>query len=408
MKRNPRKQTKRGADLLAQSIEDNGIADVLLVAADGGYIHGHHRAEAIVERFGTDVPVQEIEIDGKTLIVLKHTGIATNESPEARRMAMALNRTGESNEYDPLVLAEYEPAILADYFFPQELLEYLPAPELVDPPAQINKADELQKKWQVVTGDIFEAVGPSGLVHRVMCGDATQDLDKLLAGAKPDLLHTDPPYGVEVVNPARLSNGSGTYGTTVSVNRKSSTGFDAQRTHGKVGGGKIIQSNIYPIIEGDDRPFEPEFLLDLAPVVVLWGGNYCADKLPPSSGWLVWDKRENTYRNDFADCELAWTNQNKAARIFYHLWNGLHKGSQHGQARYHPTEKPVALFAEIGKMLAPGGLWLDLYLGSGAQAVAAEQCGAAFFGMDIAAPYVAVTLERLETLGCKIKKVTQP
>jgi 16S rRNA G966 N2-methylase RsmD len=302
-------------------------------------------------------------------------------------MAMALNRTGESNEYDPLVLKDYEPAILADYFFPQELLEYLPAPELVDPPAQVNRADELQKKWQVVTGDIFEAVGPSGKTHRIMCGDATQDLDKLLAGAKPNMLHTDPPYGVEVVKNKRGDKGSGV---------------------GQVGEGFLVSSNVYPVIEGDNKPFEPEFLLDLAPIIVLWGGNYYADKLPPSSGWIVWDKRENLARNDFADCELAWSNQDKPARIFYHLWNGLHKGSQHGQARYHPTEKPVALFAEIGKMLAPGGLWLDLYLGSGAQAVAAEQCGATFFGMDIAAPYVAVTLERLETLGCKIQKVTQP
>ena len=52
---------------------------------------------------------------------------------------------------------------------------------------------------------------------------------------------------------------------------------------------------------------------------VFFGGNYF--NLPPSSCWLVWDKENGA--NDFADCELAWTNLPKAVRRIKWRWNGM-------------------------------------------------------------------------------------
>ena len=39
--------------------------------------------------------------------------------------------------------------------------------------------------------------------HRLLCGNAQvkADVDKLLDGVKVDLLLTDPPYGIDIVNP---------------------------------------------------------------------------------------------------------------------------------------------------------------------------------------------------------------
>jgi site-specific DNA-methyltransferase (adenine-specific) len=74
-----------------------------------------------------------------------------------------------------------------------------------------------------------------------------------------------------------------------------------------------------------------------AKVEIIWGGNYYAASLPNSSCWIVWDKK-----NSGNDCELAWTNQ-KTARKFEHMWNGMVKASEHGQKRVHPTQKPIAL-----------------------------------------------------------------
>lgn len=288
-----------------------------------------------------------------------------------------------------------------------------------DPGAAIDRAEELQKQYGVERGQVW-LLGR----HRVMCGSSydSEHITRLLDGKKPDMLHTDPPYGINIVKPrnglgSADSGGAKVFGSTGETHRKGVSAV-AERNSGKVGGGRgdeaslharpnvgrgdpanIIQSNLYPVIEGDDTPFEPAQFLDFALVVIMWGANYYADKLPPQACWIVWDKRENITRNNFADCELAWTNQGSPARIFYHLWNGLHKGSQNGERRTHPTEKPVALFEEIGKLYADKGLWVDLFAGTGAQIVAAERSGATCYAMEYEPMYVATILDRLAKMG---------
>lgn len=311
-----------------------------------------------------------------------------------------------------------------------------------DPGAQLDRATELREQWGVERGMIWQ-IGR----HRLMCGDSysEQDRARLLNGEKAAMLHTDPPYGINIVKPKngsdRLAYGeSKPFGSSNGekrlppgkARRDGSTGR-TDRTRAAFSGARdtepvsraatpnstwidggprgavrgpsrtaiVIQSNTYPVIEGDDRPFDPAAFLNVAPITILWGANYFADKLPISACWICWDKREGITRNDFADCEMAWCNLNKPARVFHHLWNGLHKGSQHGERRTHPTEKPVALFAEIGKFFCPEGVWMDLFSGSGAQLVAAEQVGEAVkgYGMEIEPLYVATTLQRLKDMG---------
>lgn len=298
-----------------------------------------------------------------------------------------------------------------------------------DPGAALDRAESLREKYNVRHGQVWQ-LGR----HRVMCGDAysAEDRKTILGDSSPDMLHIDPPYGINIVQPrngatAAAIGGSKPFGGTSGTERKSGAAFrsaHAERVHvqhgkpskrqlaqsneylvirgdtremptGTVGGNKIIQSNLYPVIEGDDRPFDPAQFLSLAPIVIMWGANYFADRLPASSCWIVWDKREDITRNTFADCELAWCNLSKPARLFHHLWNGLHKGSQHGERRTHPTEKPVALFEEIGKMFCSGGVWLDVFAGTGAQVIAAERLpDVRCFAIEIEPIYVATILER--------------
>lgn len=126
--------------------------------------------------------------------------------------------------------------------------------------------------------------------------------------------------------------------------------------------------------------------------VVLFGGNYF--DLPPSKCWLVWDKLNGD--TDFADCELAWTNLDKAVRRIAYRWNGYlrENGEERGQ---HPTQKPVGVMLwAIGHALPEGhGLVVDPFCGSGTTGVAALRLGHRFIGIERDAAYAAVARERL-------------
>ena len=122
---------------------------------------------------------------------------------------------------------------------------------------------------------------------------------------------------------------------------------------------------------------------------VIWGGNYF--QLPPSKGFIVWDKRCNDeMRNDFADCELAWMSEGLGvARVFRYVWSGMIQGNmKNKEDRFHPTQKPVALYAWVFSNYAkPGYRILDTHLGSGSSRIAAYDLGLDFVGYEIDKEY---------------------
>jgi site-specific DNA-methyltransferase (adenine-specific) len=156
--------------------------------------------------------------------------------------------------------------------------------------------------------------------------------------------------------------------------------------------------NDYPAIRGDDRPFDPAPWLAY-PVVVLFGANYYADRLPPRGTWYVWDKRDGMTSNDQADCELAWVSgaSGTVPRLFHHRWNGMLKASERDQRRVHPTQKPVALMRWVIRnlRLPPDSLILDPYCGSGSTGCAAVLEGHRFIGIECEAAYVEIARRRL-------------
>jgi DNA modification methylase len=161
--------------------------------------------------------------------------------------------------------------------------------------------------------------------------------------------------------------------------------------------------NKYHPIAGDDsidtaiNSTDLYLMLFEAAVHCWWGGNYFANALPPSNCWIVWDK-ENT--GDFADAELAWTNQPSAVRIFKHMWNGMVKASEHGQRRVHPTQKPIALAAWFfEKYGQSGNTIIDPFLGSGMSLIAAEQLGdRTVIGFELSEKYCSIICDRWEKL----------
>ena len=183
------------------------------------------------------------------------------------------------------------------------------------------------------------------------CMEVLPTLDKV------DAIITDPPYGI---------------------------GQDggAQRTRGskRVNGEKMGWDNQRPSKEIFDA------IQALSDVQIIWGGNYFADYLPASMGWLYWEKRMG---GDFADGELAWTSQHKALRQFsYYKKN---KGDE------HPTQKPLSLMKWcIEQCKNNPDTILDPFMGSGTTGVAAVQMGRKFIGIEREPKYFAIACKRIE------------
>tara|TARA_Y100000114_G_C11690336_1_gene293236 strand:+ start:88 stop:816 length:729 start_codon:yes stop_codon:yes gene_type:complete len=142
------------------------------------------------------------------------------------------------------------------------------------------------------------------------------------------------------------------------------------------------------------RPSKEYFtqLLRVCKHVIIWGGNYFADMLPPSGGYIVWDK--GVVMPTLSKCELAYTNCNNHIEMISLLWAGYRRCEQVN--RIHPTQKPVALYDWIYSHYAKqGDTILDTHLGSGSSAIAAYNAGLDFVGYEIDKDYFDSAKQRL-------------
>ena len=144
------------------------------------------------------------------------------------------------------------------------------------------------------------------------------------------------------------------------------------------------------MLDWDAAPPTVETLLSIAALsdrCVMWGGNYFG--LPPSRGWLVWDKANAV--PTMADVELAWTNLDRPAKRYRGLVGRVEFG--------HPTQKPLELMkwtiAQI-EHFGPAQTILDPYCGSGSTGVAAVQMGRDFIGIEREPKYFDIACRRIE------------
>ena len=169
---------------------------------------------------------------------------------------------------------------------------------------------------------------------------------------------------------------------------------------GEAAGKNASRSNIAPAKDygndqWDDDPIDNDLVslvMDAGQWNILFGGNYYA--LPATSCWLVWDKENGT--NDFADCELAWTNLPKAVPRIRYMWNGMLRAN--GEARGdHPTQKPIGVMRwAINHLPEPNETILDPFMGSGTTGVAAVQMGRKFIGVEREQKYFDIACKRIE------------
>jgi len=200
----------------------------------------------------------------------------------------------------------------------------------------------------------------------VVIGNATLYLgdcmDILPTLPKVDAVITDPPYGINV---------------STRVNFSEKQAWDAERP--------------------DLRPW-----LSVGRFHLFWGGQYFADKLPMSGGWLTWCKRpiDMDFSNDnrsYAMTELAWRDWGKA-KFYAQVWDGGKRaGAAENRDFCHPSQKPVELMGWCLRQLpADARSVVDPFMGSGTTGVAAAATGHAFIGIEREPAYFDIAVRRIE------------
>lgn len=369
---NANRGTQRGQKLIQDSLREDGVGRGIVIDANNNVVAGNKTLENAVD-IGIDKAII-IETTGKELVVTKRIDWDLYEDESPRRYAWRDNHSAlKSINYDPeILLAEIERGIDFDGIFEvdeiKEILGELGKEEPKEDGGGLGEpgaAEKAQAIWQVKEGDIWQ-LGR----HRIACGDCTDRgiVERLMDGKQADACITDPPYGQN---------------------------FNVDYT--RFSGGLSQSSDFGTGIINDDKTFDPSHLLHF-PVIILWGANYCADKLPIGS-WLVWDKRYKGQEKILSDGEIGWVNKGIGVYIFTHGWNGFLRESERGKT-LHPTQKPIALFAWcIENWAKDCNIIFDPYCGSGPVFSACEQLNRHCYGVEIDPSYMAICLQRANDAG---------
>ena len=349
---NPRTLSEKQFVELKESMEKFGTMEPAIInvhpGREGIIISGHQRLK-IAESLGLDVyPCVEVDLPEN----------------EEKELNIRMNKNTGSWDFD----------VLANQFDMGDLMEWgFEEEELIgrgedggEGGGEAPGAGALPKQPKPELGRIYQ-LGR----HILMCGDATDESDvkRLMGSDKADMVFTDPPYGI---------------------------GLDKE-------GQTLGKSKQYGAVLNDDSTAVAKKAIDIIfgldiPLIFIWGGNYFADILPPVPSWIIWDKQGGKHVT-YADCEMAWTNSGKPARIFLHIWDGFRRDSEKGEERTHPTQKPVALFVEcMREMSKEAIIVLDLFGGSGSTIIACEQTGRHCRMMELDPQYVQVIIERWEKM----------
>jgi len=341
---------------ISASIKEFGFTNPIIIDVDNQIIAGHGRVMAASKLKLDEVPC--VQVTGwskaqKKAYVIADNKLALNAGWDDTLLKIELEDL-KSMDFD-LSLTGFDLDELSN-MFPDEtegLTDEDAVPELTDEP--VSKEGDI---WMLGN-------------HRVMCGDSTDagSVAILMDGQKADMVFTDPPYGID-------------------------------EKGDRSGRGGLAKSRKYKDFIDDSVEYAVKaFNLceDLnIPRQVWWGANYYCHSLPQSNNWFIWDKRvEEKQKDTQSDCEMAWVKSKwSSVRIFRHLWKGAMKDSERGQARVHPTQKPVELAIWAFDYFRDVTSVLDLFGGSGSTLIACEKTNRKCFMMELDPHYVDVIIKR--------------
>ena len=362
---------------IVRSIEEFGFINPVLIDGDFGIIAGHGRVMAAKQMGMTEVPclfIEDLTEAQKKAYILADNKLAEDAGWDENLLKIELAEL-EAMEFD-VSLTGFD---LADF-------------ELEDYSSSVTEDDydaEPPTEPKAKLGDIYQ-LGR----HRLMCGDSTDraTIDKLLDGAKVDMIYTDMPYGMNLdTDYSGMQNH-----------------LDFAKEKGFTGGKKYDSG-----VVDDFNPKMVSTIIDLGvKETFLWGADYFAELLPNKNdgSWIVWDKRANgndniaeDYSSDkmYGSCfELCWSRNRHKRDIARIKWAGVFGTEQEfDHKRHHPTQKPIALTEWFVKRYSKEqDIILDLFGGSGSTLLGCEQLNRTCYMMELDTKYVDVIIDRWEKL----------
>jgi DNA modification methylase len=345
---NPRQSTAKQEQHLKESLEKFGLVEPIIFNKQTGYIVGGHFRVRELKKLG----IKEVEC----------VIVDLNDADE-KELNIRLNANTGGWDWDTLA-NDWEAGDLEAWGLeiPQfDTVEELEAEE------DDYEVPEGGIETDIVIGDFFE-IGE----HRLLCGDSTDSdqVQRLMNGEKADICLSDPPYGISAIE---------------KNSRMKQLGWEQYENDG----------DINTAVDAFNLAFS------ICDKLVFWGANHYANKLPNVGGWLIWDKQDGKDTTTYSMGELAWTNILNNVQIFKHIWDGFRKDSEKGEARLHPSQKPVKLHEWVLNKI-DANLVLDLFLGSGSTMVAAHQLKRKCYGMELNSKYCQVIIDRMRKLDSSL------
>jgi len=352
--RNPRKND-HAVDQIAAAIKEFGFRVPIIAKSDGTVVDGHLRLKAAKKLSMPSVPV--ILADDMT-------------ETQIKAFRISVNRMAELADWD-MDLLKLELIELADLDFDLDLTGF--GDDFLKGLTDNHGGTEGNTDPDDVPENVETRCKPGDLwilgEHRLLCGDSTnvQHVEKLMNGEKADMVFTDPPYGIGI------DGQKASKAKNPKHNRKAHDfrGWDCARP--------------------DAGVFN--YVVALKVPAVIFGGNYFADILPASRGWLYWGKGQDGALTA-SDGELAWTNLDKPLRAIT-----VNRAALQGSV--HPTQKFMEVIEFCFDYVGDSASVLDLFLGSGSTLIACEKTGRKCYGMEIDPHYCDVILKRWENFTGK-------
>src|SRR4051794_25588928 len=387
--RNPRKNDS-AVDRMCGSIREFGFKVPVLARSDGEVIDGHLRLKAARKLGITEVPV--ILCDEWT-------------SAQVKAFRLMVNRSVTWADWDEELLAlellelkESDFDLSLTGFDPKELDDLLAGPDDDD---AANATPPLPDNPVARAGDLW-LCGP----HRVLCGDSTSgdDVARLLGERKPQLMVTDPPYGIELDSEWRDRAGLNGCGPAEASYMKHRTeGHNETTISGDTRADWSEAFELVPSLEAAYVWHASKFTREVLDGLLRIGFLHHQQ--------IIWDKGRTvlTRTHYWFQHEPCWYVRKKNAPWFGKagenstVWASpspkFIRGGSKEEKFDHPTQKPVELMRRpILNHTKRGELVYEPFLGSGTTLAAAELTERVCCGIELDAKFCDVIVERWQNL----------